>query len=381
MNEIQKQIDDMHQQMNDLNRKKVEDDLKYQAKFLEHEQRTSFQQGLRKKLLAIRQGQLMVNTPSGEQLYQDLLDKQRQASLERQRQEKQKRQRELSRKRLAEASSGREGRHGPEHLYQNLKHQDCKKCANSKNEQLATVYKYKGHKPPNKFILPRDPIERYYRRYVQGQDDSDEEKYHVEMDPYDLHHPTFTHHVTCPCSRFNITKLMKQWKSKNSALNSRFMPDKMPSKEHQIDAIDEINRIDSPEQAYHTSRMDNSVHAMLLAVYQKCDCHMRYKESLLRRMRNQELYKQFLREKEEKNKYSADKKHKRTKSDYLKVYGYEQPPERRREGASKVGARDASSVDGAFELRRHPCRRTCSTTHNPMFHCKHNDIKLRYCRP
>jgi len=47
-------------------------------------------------------------------------------------------------------------------------------------------------------------------RYVKGKDDLVEDENHIEMDPYDLTHPTFTHHVTCPCAKFNIAKLMKR---------------------------------------------------------------------------------------------------------------------------------------------------------------------------
>ena len=46
-----------------------------------------------------------------------------------------------------------------------------------------------------------------------------------------------------------------------------------------------------------------------------------------------------------------------------------------------LNARDGNSVDRALSYFKSPCRRTCSSIHNPMFHCKHFDIKLRYCRP
>ena len=69
MSEIQKSIDDMNIKMYKMQQKAEEEQLKFMAKNLENEQKSSFHDGLRKKLLSIKQGQLMINTSSGEQLY------------------------------------------------------------------------------------------------------------------------------------------------------------------------------------------------------------------------------------------------------------------------------------------------------------------------
>jgi len=249
-------------------------------------------------LLSLQNGQLMVNTSSGEELYQEVKEKEeREQSQERQRQERIKQQRELSNQKLIDAYNEREGIDAhQDHLVSHLKHQDCQKCAKSKNEELATIYKYKGQKPPGKYILKKDPIERFYLQYVQGKDDEDEERHHIDMDPHDLTHPTFTHHVTCPCAKFNVSKMLKRINS--GALNAHIPNLTMPSEKKQLAAIDEINEMASPMSVYDASRVDDSIQAILLAVYQKCDCRMRYKESLLRRMRNQKLYQEFLRTQE-----------------------------------------------------------------------------------
>lgn len=122
---------------------------------------------------------------------------------------------------------------------------------------------------------------------------------HIEMDPYDLRHPTFTHHVTCPCAKYNMSKLMKRVNT--AALNSDIPNLQMPSQKRQIEAIDEINEMSSATEAFDATRRDNSIQALLLAMYQKCDCRLRYRESLLRRMRNQKLYHEFLQAQEKKN--------------------------------------------------------------------------------
>ena len=115
----------------------------------------------------------------------------------------------------------------------------------------------------------------------------------------------------------------------------------MPTQERQISAIGQINEMDSALKAYNTSRADDDIQALLLAMYRKCDCHMRDKESLLRRMRNQELYKEFLESKEHKNKDEEEiDKDIRRKSEKKKlgVYGYHSPP-REEEGGGEIWRR------------------------------------------
>lgn len=149
---------------------------------------------------------------------------------------------------------------------------------------MAEVFKYKGPKPPEKYLLEQDPIEKFYTLYVKGQENIDEDKNKITMDPFDLLHGTFTHHVSCPCAKFNVSKLVSQLG--NSALDWRVKGLELPSKKRQIEIIDQINQIRNPQEIYDLSRRDKEVLVMLLVLFQKCNCRERYKESLLSRMRN-----------------------------------------------------------------------------------------------
>ena len=55
-------------------------------------------------------------------------------------------------------------------------------------------------------------------------------------------------------------------------------------------------------------------------------------------------------------------------------------------GSHGVFAGDAMSAHGLdyetnFRKFRSPCRKTCSTIHNPIYHCSRFGIKLSDCRP
>lgn len=73
----------------------------------------------------------------------------------------------------------------------------------------------------------------------------------------------------------------------------------------------------------------------------------------------------------------------RKKFNAFKMYGYQvnSAIQDSTVNSSQIGMRESISVDRALGYLQRPCRRTCSSIHNPMFHCKHFDIKLRYCRP
>ena len=62
-----------------------------------------------------------------------------------------------------------------------------------------------------------------------------------------------------------------------------------------------------------------------MAVYKKCDCHIRYKESLMRRMRNQEMYFEYLEQKLDKKHNKGEDPPHRTKTEKSGLYGYTQP--------------------------------------------------------
>lgn len=92
-----------------------------------------------------------------------------------------------------------------------------------------------------------------------------------------------------------------------------------------MEAIQDINKMDTADQAYHTVQEDNSVQAMLQSMYKKCDCHLRYKESLLKRMNNQKLYREFLEAKEVKKQISMSEQkqrayHRRIRSGHIKLF-------------------------------------------------------------
>ena len=157
-----------------------------------------------------------------------------------------------------------------------------------------------------------------------------------------------------------------------------------------MEAIEECNQMKTVNEAYDGTKRDNAIMALLLTMYKKCDCRLRYKESLLRRMRNQNLYHEFLKAQEEKMKLKGDDYETRKKFNSRGMYGYQINPAgvqyNSTANSSQLAKRDSIkresiSVDKARSLGRGPCRRTCSSIHNPMFHFKHYDIKLRYCRP